>query len=140
MDNPSLAAAIKWPKLKRFNRGFEKLARVYNGDVSRLSDVCRFSLYFDTFTDLTQALGIIVTDTDIKVERVKCRLSVNFDASDTAGYRDIMLNLKISNDYICALGCETHACEVQLVLRSFGELKTASGHNHYVLFRDIRGE
>lgn len=113
---------------------------MYNGDVSRLSDVCRFSLYFDTFTDLTQALGIIVTDTDIKVERVKCRLSVNFDASHTAGYRDIMLNLKISNDYICALGCETHACEVQLVLRSFGELKTASGHNHYVLFRDIRGE
>lgn len=110
--DPALAAKIKWPKLKRFSRGFEKLARVYNGDVSRLSDICRFSLYFDTFTDLTQALGVIVTDTDVKVERVKSRLSVKFDATPTAGYRDVMLNLKISNDYICALGCETHACEV----------------------------
>ena len=67
-DVPTSAQRVKWPTLKKHKRGIEKLARGYKGDVSRLVDITRFSLFFDTFTDLTQALGVIVTDFDIKVK------------------------------------------------------------------------
>jgi hypothetical protein len=67
-DVPAGAQRVKWPTLKKHKRGIEKLARGYKGDVSRLVDITRFSLFFDTFTDLTQALGVIVTDLDIKVK------------------------------------------------------------------------
>lgn len=131
---------VKWPPLKKIKRGIEKLARVYGGDVSRLVDITRFSLYFDSFTDLTLALGVIVGDFEIKVERVKVRMSLEFDGQSSAGYRDILLNLRLCTKETGMLGCDTHICEIQLILRSFGELKTAQGHQRYAMFRDLRAE
>jgi len=139
-DDPQLRDRVHWPLLKRSTRAVEKLARVYKGNVSRLSDIVRFSLFFDTFADLTQALGVIVTDFDVKVERVKSRMSLVHDGNATAGYRDVLLNLRVCTKEAAMLGCDTHLCEVQLVLKSFGELKTAQGHRRYVQFRDLRGE
>ena len=138
--DPELCKKVKWPLIKRSSRAVEKLARVYNGDVSRLGDIVRFSLFFDTFTDLTQALGCIVTDFDVKVERVKSRMSLKHDGDATAGYRDVMLNLRLCTKAAAMLGCDTHLCELQLVLKSFGELKTAQGHQRYILYRDLRAE
>ena len=139
-DEPEVWRKVKWPLLKKSGRMRQKLRRVYKGDASRLADIVRFSLFFDTFTDLTLALGVIVTDFDVKVERVKSRLSLKHDGNATAGYRDVMLNLRICTKETAMLGCDTHLCEVQLVLKSFGELKTAEGHQRYVMFRDLRGE
>jgi hypothetical protein len=136
--NPELASAVKWPTLKKHKRVIEKLARGYKGDVSRLVDITRFSLFFDSFTDLTQALGVIVTDFDIKVERLKSRMTLDFDSKQTAGYRDVMLNMRVCTKETAMLGIDAHICEVQLVLRSFGELKTAQGHSRYVMWRDLR--
>jgi len=138
--DPELRKIVKWPLIKRSSRAVEKLARVYNGDVSRLGDIVRFSLFFDTFTDLTQALGCIVTDFDVKVERVKSRMSLKHDGDATAGYRDVMLNLRVCTKGTAMLGCDTHLCELQLVLKSFGELKTAQGHQRYIMYRDLRAE
>lgn len=138
--DPVMRAKVKWPPLKSFNRGIEKLARVYGGDVSRLVDITRFSLYFDSFADLTLALDVIVVDFDIKVERVKSRMSLEFDGRASAGYRDVLLNMRLCTKETGMLGCDTHMCEVQLILRSFGELKTSQGHKRYAMFRDLRAE
>jgi hypothetical protein len=62
-----------WPGLKRCTRGFEKLARVYGGDVSRMLDITRFSLFFDSVDDITAALNIIMADEEVKVVRVRNR-------------------------------------------------------------------
>jgi hypothetical protein len=139
-DEPGAWRMTKWPVLKKTGRMMQKLRRVYKEDASRIADIVRFSLFFDTFTDLTLALGVIVTDFDVKVERVKSRLSLKHDSNATAGYRDVMLNLRVCTKETAMLGCDTHLCEVQLVLKSFGELKTAEGHQRYVMFRDLRGE
>jgi hypothetical protein len=136
--NPELAGSVKWPTLKKHQRGIEKLARGYKGDVSRLVDITRFSLFFDSFADLTQALGVIVTDFDIKVERLKSRMRLDFDSKQTAGYRDVMLNMRVCTKETAMLGIDAHICELQLVLKSFGELKTAQGHSRYVMWRDLR--
>ena len=139
-NDPEMIRRVKWPLLKKSARVMEKLRRVYNDNAARLADIARFSLFFDDFTDLTLALGVIVTDFDVKVERVKSRLSLAHDGNATAGYRDVMLNLRVCTKQTAMLGCDTHLCEVQLVLKSFGALKSAQGHERYVMFRDLRGE
>jgi len=37
-------------------------------DVSRLVDISRHTIFFESFTDLTMCLGEIVTDFDVKVQ------------------------------------------------------------------------
>lgn len=62
-----------WPGLKRSVRGFEKLARVYGGDVSRLLDITRFSLFFDRVVDITKAVNTIIADPEVQVVRARNR-------------------------------------------------------------------
>jgi hypothetical protein len=105
--DPGMVERAKWPPLKRSRRSIEKSERVFEGDLSRLADIVRFAIYFDTFTDLTCALGVIVSDFDVKVDLVKSRLRVDYDSRPTAGYRDVNLKLKICNKETAMLGCAT---------------------------------
>lgn len=66
-----LSGRIKWPVLKLSGRVFEKLARSYIGDVSRLCDIARISVYFDTIEDITMTIGMIMTDSEVQLMRVK---------------------------------------------------------------------
>ena len=63
------------PVLKRSGRVFEKLARSYKGDVSRLCDIARISVYFDKIQDITMAIGMIMTDSEVQLLRVKNSLN-----------------------------------------------------------------
>ena len=58
--------------------------------------------------------------------QVKNRMDPCYDAFNTAGYRDICLNLLLHTPVTCALGLDTHVCEVQLILRPIYELKVDS--------------
>ena len=95
-------------------------------DVSRLVDLCRQSIVFDSPADLADCLGIIARDPDVLIVRVKNRLDPAYDAGPCAGYRDVALNLRVVRGDSRRLGLHLHVCEVQLVLRSFAELKVAS--------------
>ena len=44
-------------------------------------------------------------------------------AAQSAGYRNVALNLRMVNVEAQKLGIETHIAEVQLLLKSFAELK-----------------
>mmetsp|Transcript_6884 Transcript_6884/g.13264 ORF Transcript_6884/g.13264 Transcript_6884/m.13264 type:complete len:93 (-) Transcript_6884:280-558(-) len=90
-------------------------------------------------THLTNCLGIIVTDENVRVERLKNRLSEDYDSSETAGYRDVCINLSVVSEDSQSLGAELHICEVQLILQDFAELKTSEGHLRYVRARNFRG-
>jgi len=71
-ETPSLAV---WPCIKRSTRSFQKVARVYNSRVSRLLDVTRFSIFFDSIQDLTVSLQTIMIDPSIQLLRVKNSLA-----------------------------------------------------------------
>ena len=92
-------------------------------DVSRLVDVCRQSIVFQTVDNITVCLESIAEDPDIRVLRVKNRLDPGFDARLSAGYRDLALNLQIVSAQTKALGIDSHVCEMQLMLQSVAELK-----------------
>jgi len=139
MQDEALMARVKWPGLKRHGRAIEKMLRSYGYDPSRLLDISRNCITFSTMSDLTNALGKIVTDGNVRVERLKNRLSPKYSADETAGYRDVCINLRVVNKQAQMLGAELHCCEVQLILKEFADLKTSDGHRRYVRARNSKG-
>ncbi len=53
-------------------------------------------------------------------------MDIDYDAAKSAGYRDVLLNMRILSNETAALGIETHICEVQLLLRSFFDMKVVT--------------
>uniref|UniRef100_A0A7S0HFA5 Uncharacterized protein n=1 Tax=Hanusia phi TaxID=3032 RepID=A0A7S0HFA5_9CRYP len=125
----SEVTCVRWASLKRRERAIEKIVRIYSSDVSKIMDIVRQSIIFDSVLDLSTCLRVIFEDEDVEIVRVKNRLDRRYDASATAGYRDVLLNLRF-------LSAKWYVCELQLILRDFAELKTDSGHSRYVSWRN----
>jgi hypothetical protein len=68
-------------------------------------------------------MRVIGQDTETRVVRVKNRLDPAFDTARSAGYRDVALNLKLTNEETLSMGLEEHVCEVQLILLPMYQLK-----------------
>uniref|UniRef100_A0A7S0N255 Uncharacterized protein n=1 Tax=Cryptomonas curvata TaxID=233186 RepID=A0A7S0N255_9CRYP len=125
-DQPDLLHRIKWAHLKSEDRAIEKALRSYKGDVSRLVDICRQCIIFETVQDLCVCLRSILDDRQVRVVRIKNRLDVLYDARISAGYRDVSINLCLVGVEAIRLGLDHHVCEVQLLLREFADLKVLS--------------
>uniref|UniRef100_A0A7S0EEM4 Uncharacterized protein n=1 Tax=Hanusia phi TaxID=3032 RepID=A0A7S0EEM4_9CRYP len=120
---------VQWAPVKKKRRVVEKAIRVHGGDLSRVLDVLRECLVFERVEDLSRCLEEISQDDGVEVVRVKNRLSENFDANSTAGYRDVLVNLRVQ-------GFFWKVMEVQLVLKDFDKLKSKEGHQRYVAYRN----
>jgi len=138
-NNAALRSQVEWTSLKRQGRAIEKLLRSYQHQPDRLLDISRNCIIFDNMVDMTNCIGKISTDSSVRIERLKNRLSPSYNSDETAGYRDMCINLRVVNKQAETLGAEIHMCEVQLVLRKFAELKTNEGHRRYVIARNSRG-
>ena len=123
MRDPQLAAGVRWAPLKTTKRAIEKLFRSYSFDCSRLLDCCRQSIYFDDLESLMSCVAAAAQDTTVRLMRINNRLHSGDSSGLTAGYRDVMLCLRISTDETRRLGIDTHVCEVQLVLVDFAKIK-----------------
>ena len=91
-------------------------------DVSLLVDVCRQGIVFDDLQNLTQCVLAVRDDPDVEVVRFKNRLDPTFNSAQSAGFRNVSINLRIRNQQTEAFGVETHVCELQLSLRKISEL------------------
>jgi hypothetical protein len=92
-------------------------------DNSRLVDICRQTIIFETLSGLTECLRIIGLDEEARVLRVKNRLDLKYNSNISAGYRDVALNLTLKSDAVIDNGLDTHVCEVQLILLPIYQLK-----------------
>eukprot|EP00960_Hanusia_phi_P058774 763981-Hanusia_phi.AAC.4 len=133
-------ADVEWSKRKSASRGVEKVVRCYDGDSSRLVDVCRESIIFHHLRDIVVAVRSIKLDKDISVRRIKNRLDPNMDPWSTAGYRDVSTNLCIVSQEAYNLGLEGHVCELLLIPKDMHDIKIESGHRKYVAWRNLRGQ
>ncbi len=139
----SFTPACDWHRkgvLKRVDRVIEKVVRSYKGDVSRVSDIVRQCIVFDTVHDICEAIRVLGADPEIQVVRIKNRMSPSYDARQSIGYRDVLLNMCIDLPLTRELGLFKHVCELQLVLKSFVYHREAEGHKRYVDFRNKRCE
>jgi hypothetical protein len=83
---------MKPPKLKSAGRCVDKADIAYRGDVSRMMDVCRETVYFDTVEDLHACLEALVSDVQIVIVRVKSTMTRAYsnDSLSFSGYRLVM--------------------------------------------------
>mmetsp|Transcript_39638 Transcript_39638/g.79852 ORF Transcript_39638/g.79852 Transcript_39638/m.79852 type:complete len:96 (+) Transcript_39638:2-289(+) len=94
----------------------------------------------DSTSHLAYCLRNILSDPDVEVLAVKNRLSTEYDAASTLGYRDVNLSLRVVTEEATRLNIDLFVCEVQLLLRPFAEAKSDEGHARYVAFRNARGQ
>jgi len=137
-----LRDAIEWAQIKSPQRAIEKAFQTYCGDVSRLLDITRQTIYFQEIEHISTCLGSIWHDEEIMVERIKNRMDPEDSVTRMYGsYRDIMLNIRIVNDKTKDLKIDKHVCEVRLVLQCFAEvfIKENTTHAHYVALRNEMG-
>ncbi len=83
---------------KSRQRVFDKLTE-YEGDASRLKDLAGAKVQFDTLDGVYQALGRLAADPQVVILQIKDR----FLAPQPSGYRDTLLNLRLSNDHVAEL-------------------------------------
>jgi hypothetical protein len=159
---------LKTP-LKNPVRAVQKVLRVYGSDCSLLVDICREIMVFDDLPDLIDMLHRLQEDAEVMIVRVKNRLSPEYDSALSAGYRDVMINIKLQTRETIALNVHHHIAELQLVLRAVYEYRSEglnqvpgdsarglqegdasssrynrqltgfTGHMNYVLWRDLHG-
>lgn len=110
--------------LKARERSLEKIAADYGGDASRITDIARSSVIFETESQVLQALDML--QDDMNVIRIKNRFQ-----SPVNGYRDVLLNILMPNG---------HIVEMQLHLRSILEVKYKFGDNIYQEIRSIEAD
>jgi hypothetical protein len=113
------------PGLKTKARAVEKINTDYRGDASKLLDISRSSISYESADDLYKALDKI--DKKAEIVRIKDR----FIKPAPGGYRDILINLKQSNG---------HVTELQLHSKQILDVKGGTGHKLYEQIRKINGK
>jgi hypothetical protein len=66
---------------------------------------------------------LTVCDKEVHLMRVCNRLHCSYEASATAGYRAVLLNLSIATEHTLHLGLDGVICELQLVFVDFARIK-----------------
>ncbi len=109
-------------KLKGRERAMEKVTVEYKGDASRLTDLARSSVEYKKLEDVYKGLEMLKSKYEI------VNIKDRFSKPTSAGYRDILLTVRMSNG---------HVCEVQLHLEQILAVKGGEGHHLYEIIRSI---
>ena len=128
-----LRLIFKKGKDKTMERCNEKTDLAYDGDLSRLKDLRRASILCPTISSITEVLRLLSATAGFEILRVKNRFSRNYDGMESAGYRDVQLNVRAKGTAL--------VWELQLHLAAIEKLKSSldenggKGHENYKLYR-----
>ncbi len=89
----------------------------------RQVDCCRHSLFFPDVSGLLAGLRTVAMDPDVEIVYIKNRLNPDYDSRSTAGYRDVLVNLRLRTLAARRLNLDHHVWELQLMLISFARIK-----------------
>lgn len=148
MEEGTFCGQVHMSSLKKVHRMMEKTLRCYRGDASRLTDVCRGVLGFDSLEALADCLATIIADPLIKVEGIKNRMDPSYNVSETQGYRDVNVTFRIMGSPMACITADAwhelrlswHVCEVQLLPMEFLEMKKRTSHKNYIRYRNLKSE
>ena len=103
--------------VKGEDRALQKVYRSYGEDHLKLTDLNRCGLAFENFDQMAACLRAISHDEDIVVLKMKpnkMRFDEGYDATESAGYRDIQLAVRLDTEWTREQGLDKILCEVQL--------------------------
>ena len=119
--------------LKGLSRATLKTREKYDGDFAKLTDIARATFECSSLRDVRRVLDALVAEDGWTLLLIKNRLMPEFDASESGGYRDMLLNLR------CV--ATKHIVEVQITLKPLLRIKqggVGGGHANYALARLLK--
>jgi len=114
-----------------------KLSILYHGNVARLVDIVRQRIVFNDLQDVRTCVENIENDPELHIVKIDNRFDPHSDAHRTAGYRDVVLTLRVVNDTTNMLGISGHGCELQLAHREMVTLITPAQHDRYLKYKSV---
>eukprot|EP00929_Paragymnodinium_shiwhaense_P037261 TRINITY_DN19888_c0_g1_i4.p1 TRINITY_DN19888_c0_g1~~TRINITY_DN19888_c0_g1_i4.p1 ORF type:complete len:111 (+),score=11.76 TRINITY_DN19888_c0_g1_i4:536-868(+) len=109
------------------------MRRAYANDVTKLCDVVRGSVVYESMEELR--LGLEVLEQNVMIRRIKNRFHPQYNDAASLGYRDLCVNIEIPTDKYRT----PHICELQMHHTGLFKLKTDGGHRRYIHHRDLCG-
>ena len=132
-----LNSRLRTGAVKSVDRGIEKVDCAYGGDASRLLDVCREMIVFESIKDMADCLEELGKDPEVFVVRIKSTMTkAGLNPVVPSGLHFISVNMRIQNYRTKKLAISAHVCELLLILRSSAELITPGVHEKYVQYRN----
>lgn len=121
--------------LKSKPRIMEKVLRSYKGQANRVLDLVRSTIVVSEIAEAEKVVELVARDATVHV--IKNRFDPGYDATETFGYRDI--NLQLTFPELHGTLGEGFVFELQVHLAAFHIIKSADGHNSYIMCRNLSG-
>lgn len=143
---PQGTKSILWAQLKHVDRAMAKAATIYNGDVSRIYDFVRQRIIFSSVKSIYECLHCIYEDPDMEVVAVRNLLDPQRKATANAGFRDVLVIVRLVTHATKWWGISGHLCELSLVHRDMQALLNPMQHERYLryarrcLFVDLKSQ
>merc|ERR1712151_994946 len=113
----------------------QKMLRSYGGQPQLVLDFVRSTIVANTIFDVVRVVSLVIESANVHV--IKNRFDPRYDGSDTNGYRDV--NLQLSLSQLEGTPFAGFIFELQVHLRAILAHKNTSGHAAFSSARNIVG-
>ena len=134
---PVAMAGVQWSPLKQVDRAVYNVSFFLHGDVSRLTDIVRQRIVLRSLQDVASCLEAVLKDPELEVVGLQNGYDARKDASKTAGFREVVLQLKMHSRATNFFGVSSHICELQLLHCEMASLLNADRHQRLLVHKDI---
>jgi len=135
-QDESELSRVCWPDIKQVDHAIQKVSVCYNGNLARLR-VVRQRIVFSSLSDIRRCLDTIAESPHLKIVRFQNSMDPGSDVHRTAGYRHVMVVLRVVTDATAAFGLSGHCCELQLSHQRMARLITPEQHARYLNYNRI---
>jgi len=136
-----LKVGHKAAPLKKLDRVLQKTERSYSGDHLRVLDFVRSTVIVDTAAEAKHVLEFVMKQ--VTVHTIKNRYNPDYSGEETAGYRDINMQLSFEDmkgRIEDGERLDGFVFELQIIMSGFLAIKSNEGHKRYILCRNLRGD
>ncbi len=136
-DHLVLSAGAQWAGLKNVDRAMNKLAVVHGGDMSKLTDLVRQRIVCKSLAHIYTCLQSITHDPDLETVGIQNGFDPTLDGIETAGYRHLVVKLKITTKASILFSVSQHVCELQLCHASMLQALTPEREKRLLAYQDM---
>ena len=126
--------AILWAQIKHVDRAITKATTRYNGDIFRIYDFVRQRIIFTSVSGICECLDCLKADPDVEIVAIRNLVDPQREASGNAGFRDVLVIMRLVTRATKWWGVSGHQCELSLVHRDMQALLNPSQHERYLRY------
>ena len=131
-------ARVPWAEIKHVDQALRK-SILNHGNISRLHDIVRQRIIFESLGDICKCLDLIAANPDLRIVSIKNGFDSSSDARRSAGYRQVVVLLQVVTEQTKIMGVSNFVCELLLAHRDMVVLLNPAQHDRYLEYRNVMG-